>query len=144
MSSNDKQIEEYRVAVEKKRTELGEQPRPSYLTNQLLQLDPNDNKKLNLNLVNNETHCVEVVRQITIQSMAHDKANELLGTSIPFVIGGYTVEQWVGDVKARLELINWKAEKVKLDAMDKKLAALLSDDAKTANAIADIVGELNL
>ena len=144
MSNNDIQINQYREKVEAKRTELGQQPRPMYNTNQLLQLDPTHNVKLNLNLVNNVAHCVEVVRQLMVQSLAHDAANAALQTDVPFAIGGYTVDEWIGDIKARLTLINWKAEKVKLDAMDKKLAALLSEDAKTASAIADIAGELDL
>lgn len=144
MSANDKQIEQYRQTVETKRTELGTEPRPAYATNQLIQLDPFDSKKLNLNLLNSVEKCVETVRLIMLQAQAQDAANQALGTNIQLKIGGYTTDEWIGDIKSRLEVIEWKAEKVKLDAMDKKLSELLSEDAKKAKAIEDIAGELGL
>lgn len=144
MSANDKQIEQYRQAVESKREELGTEPRPAFITNQLLQLDPHDTSKLNLNLLNDEAKCVDAVRLLMLQVQAHDAANEALGTNLKLLIGGYSSDDWIADIKSRLTVIKWKAEKVKLDKMDKKLQALLSEDAKTKNAIADIVNELEL
>ncbi len=144
MSANDKQIEQYRQAVESKREELGTEPRPAFITNQLLQLDPHDTAKLNLNLLNDEAKCVDAVRLLMLQVQAHDAANEALGTNLKLLIGGYSSDDWITDIKSRLTVIKWKAEKVKLDKMDKKLQALLSEDAKTKNAIADIVSELEL
>lgn len=144
MSANDQKIEQYRQAVEAKRSELGERPRPNYVTNQLLKLDPTDSKKLNLNLISTPAHCVEVVRQLMIQSMAHDKANDALGTDIKFEIDGYTIDDWISDIKSRLSVIQWNNKKVNLDAMDRKLAELLSEDAKKAKAIDDFAGELGL
>lgn len=144
MSANDKKIEQYRQTVEAKRADLGERPRPAYATNQLLKLDPNDSKKVNLNLINTPAHCVEVTRQLMVQNMAHDEANAALGTDEPFNIDGYAVTQWIDDIKLRLSVIRWNAEKVKLDAMDKKLAGLLSEDAKKSKAIDDIASELGL
>lgn len=144
MSANDKQIEQYREAVENKREEMGAKPNPSWITNQLLQLDPHDTAKLNLNLLNDEAKCVDAVRLLMLQVQAHDAANEALSTNLKLMIGGYSSEDWITDIKSRLSIIQWNAEKVKLDKMDKKLQALLSEDAKTANAIADIASELDL
>ena len=144
MSTNDKQIKQYRMAVDKKREEMGPEPRPSWITNQLLQLDPHNQSKLNLNLLNDEAKCVDAVRLLMLQVQAHDAANEALGTNLKLVISGYSSDDWIADIKQRLEVIRWKDEKVKLGNMDKKLQALLSEDAKTANAISDIADELGL
>lgn len=139
--SNDKQIEDYRKKVEAKHKELGEKPNPRYITNQLLKLG---DKAQNLNLLRSVKACVEVTRHLQVQVLAQDKANQLLGTDEKLELGGYSADDWVADLRARVDLLQWQEEKTKLDAMDKKLSNLLSEDAKTANAIADIANELGL
>jgi len=139
--SNDNQIKDYRTKVEAKRSALGSKPRVNYVTNMLL---PLNDSKLNLNLMNTEKACIDVAQQLAMMHNAQVQANEWLGTSQSLTVGNFKVEEWVEDIRTRLSIINWDQEKQKLNAMDTKLAGLLSEDAKTANAIADIAGELGL
>lgn len=141
--SNDVKIEQYRKTIEEKRIELGEKPRAHYTTNALLKL-PEAGLTCNLNLLNTIPACVDITQQLLMHTQFRDKANELLGTNVPYVIGNYTVEQWVADIKIRVSIIEWEAGNKKLQAMDKKLADLRSNDAKTADAIGDIAKELDL
>lgn len=143
VSINDKKIKDYRKKVEDKRKELGLQPKPAYITNQLLPLGNSQTRdKINLNLLNSTADCIGIASQLVLQGMANEKANEILGTKEYIVLGGHTIPNWLEDIKSRVNLIKWKEEKIKLDAMDKKLQDLLSADAKTMDAIADIASEL--
>lgn len=141
--SNDKQIEEYRKKVETKHKELGRMPSVSYVTNQILQIRPGTDK-INLAVNNSVSACMDITRRILVELLTHKDANNLLGTSEELKFGEFTAQEWLDDIKARVSVILWKKEKAKLDKMDKKLATLLSEEAQTANAIADIAGELGL
>lgn len=47
------------------------------------------------------------------------------------MISGSSLDDWIADVKANLEVQRYKAEKKKLDMLEKQLTALLSDDKQT-------------
>lgn len=139
--SNDAQIEAYRKKVEEKRNELGEQPKAHYQTNAVLTIQ---GTKHNFNLLRTTAACVDVAAQLAAYSNSYDQANKWLGTDVKLELGGYTLEQWIADLKLRTQILEWNVGKAKLDVMDQQLADLLSDDAKTAKAIANIAGELGL
>ena len=46
-------------------------------------------------------------------------------------ISGSSLDDWIADVKAYLEVKSYKSEKKKLDMLEKQLTALLSDDKQT-------------
>ena len=54
------------------------------------------------------------------------------------VISGFSLTDWITDVKSCLDVMMTKAEKRRLDAMTKQLNALLSDDKQTELKIDDI------
>lgn len=47
------------------------------------------------------------------------------------MISGSSLDDWIADAKANLEVQRYKAEKKKLDMLEKQLTALLSDDKQT-------------
>jgi hypothetical protein len=85
---------------------------------------------------------MEIVRYLLTAQHFTALANEILQTNIKPKFGDFTVEQWIEDIKQRVKLIVWERNKKKLVAMDKQLAALMSDDARTADAIANIGAQL--
>ena len=54
------------------------------------------------------------------------------------IISGFSLTDWITDVKSCLDVMTTKAEKRRLDAMTKQLDALLSDDKQTELKIDDI------
>lgn len=58
-----------------------------------------------------------------------------------FEISGYDLNDWITDVKARLEVIATKIEENNLKAMEAKLDKLLSEDKKTELEL-DSIAEL--
>lgn len=137
--SNDAKIAQYREALESKRSELGEKPKLAYGTNALLELD---GARINLNTLSSEEECVKIASQLLSQDQLAKLANEALGTKVTLKFGDFTVTQWLADLKLRVSLIAWERKKKKLNAMDAQLKSLMSEDAKTADAIADIAKQL--
>ena len=48
-----------------------------------------------------------------------------------FKASGSSLDDWIADVKAYLEIKSYKSEKKKLDMLEKQLTTLLSDDKQT-------------
>ncbi len=137
--SNDAEIKKYRDAVEAKREELGERPKLAYKTNALLVWN---GQKVNLNTLNSVEDCVRIVAQLLSFRESMTTACQFLGTEVKAAVGDYEILTWVEDIRSRVKLLAWEAGKKKLTAMDKQLAGLRSDDAKTSDAIADIAAQL--
>jgi hypothetical protein len=48
-----------------------------------------------------------------------------------FNISGYKPEEWIADLKAKLDILSKKDEERKLKVMEEKLNRMLSDEKKT-------------
>ena len=137
--SNDAKIKEFRDAVDAKREKLGSKPKMAFATNASLELG---GERINLNTLSNTGSCVSVVRSLLIAKKFTAEANKVLGTNEPTKFGDFTVDQWIADIKLRVKLLTWEEEKRSLAAMDKKLAALRSEDLRTSDALSDIADQL--
>jgi hypothetical protein len=139
MSSNDDKIRVLQTTIEKKRKALGDKPKINYVTNGLLNVG---DKRLNLNLINTTGQCVSVVTDLLVIKHHTEEANEILGTTEPAAVGDYSVDQWIGDVKQRADVILWSQEDRKLKQLDEQLDSWLSEEAQAADALADIAALL--
>lgn len=140
-NKNDKVIAQYQAKVEAKRKSLGTQPKVQYVTNALF---PGVQGKINLNTLTDVAQCVDLARFIILSQSAHILACEAMDVEEDLTFGSYTSEEWIQDIRSRKDLLVWNIGKKELTAADKKLADLLSNEAKTANAISDIVGSLDI
>jgi len=137
--SNDAKIKKFRKAVETKREALGSKPKVAYATNASLEIN---GERINLNTLSTKERCVEVARGLLVIKQFTAEANKALGTYVSATIGGFAIDQWIDDVRLRVTLLTWESEKKKLNAMDKQLQELMSEGARTADAIADIAAQL--
>ena len=136
MSTNDKTIEDYRKKIETKRSKLGTKPKLSYESNGVLILN---NKTTNINTLNT-IDCRKILAEILLLKFGEGLVDKELGTEVT----EYLLDNYISDIKQKILVNSWQEEKKKLIAMDRKLAELLSDKAKTENAIKDITKELDL
>ncbi|MGL4453951.1 MAG: hypothetical protein ACRCTZ_22595 [Sarcina sp.] len=54
------------------------------------------------------------------------------------ILSGFKLQEWMEDVEMKLSVIMYREEKSKLDAMEKKLDKLLSEEKKVAMEIDEI------
>lgn len=133
MSKNDDRILELKKQVEDKKKELAsKKTRFVPITNCILEMD---GMTLNLNVLSERALILLWIRLNTYRMSATD-----LGLR-KFEISGYDLEDWITDVKARLEVIATKREENDLKAMETKLDKLLSEDKKTELEL-DSIAEL--
>ena len=133
MNKNDDRILELKKQVEDKKKELtNKKTRFVPVTNCILEMD---GMTLNLNVLSENALILLWIRLNAYRMSAAD-----LGLD-KFEISGYDLEDWITDVKARLEVIATKREENNLKAMETKLDKLLSEDKKTELEL-DSIAEL--
>ena len=133
MNKNDDRILELKKQVEDKKKELtNKKTRFVPVTNCILEMD---GMTLNLNVLSENALILLWIRLNAYRMSAAD-----LGLD-KFEISGYDLNDWITDVKARLEVIATKREENNLKAMETKLDKLLSEDKKTELEL-DSIAEL--
>ncbi len=124
MVSNDKRIIEMREKIRVKKDELESITKVEYKTHLSLNLV---GERYNLNVVS-EDILLGILLNLNMINNAI-KSDELLQTE--YKLEGYSVEDWIHDVKAKYELKKVRAKKSELIALENKLVNMLSEDKKT-------------
>jgi hypothetical protein len=119
---NDERIMQLKKIIEEKRQELASKPtRFNPITNCLLVFD-----KVTYNLHIDSSEMLLIKLNALLIS-----AKDLEINTSTLMISGSSLDDWITDVEANLEVQRYKAEKKKLDMLEKQLTALLSDDKQT-------------
>lgn len=119
---NDERIMQLKQQIEKKRNELAEHNgRFVPITNCLLVLDK---VTYNLHVESSEMLLIKL-------NMIAMSAKDLGIDTSKIIISGYSLNDWIEDVKSNLEVQRYKKEKNDLNALEKKLTSLLSEDKQT-------------
>ncbi len=139
MSKHDDKIKNLLAEINAKRSSLGTKPKGPWKTNGILKVDSG----ININVVSSLEQCVSIAARLISEKISYDRASvflELPEKSISDQMA--LLNDSLDDVKLRSKMIVWEQEKKKLEAMEKKLKDLRSEDAKTEDALADIENSL--
>jgi hypothetical protein len=120
---NDKKIMELKKQIAEKKTKLEGINRFVPITNCSVEID---GQRYNIQVLQKEQLIHLMVRVNLYRMSAKD-----LELTEEFNISGYKPEDWITDLKARLDILSKKDEERKLKAMEEKLDRLLSDEKKT-------------
>ena len=120
---NDDRIMQLKEQIEKKREELAASNTIRFIpiTNCLLVIDKTT---YNLHVDSSE------LLLIKLNSMRLSAKDLGIDTS-KLMISGYSLDNWITDVKNNLSIQNYRTKKKKLDSLEKQLTALLSYDKQT-------------
>lgn len=134
MSKNDDRILELKKQIENKRKTISEKKiRFVPETNCILNMD---GMTINLNVFSDDALVLLLIRLNSYLMSAVD-----LGMP-DFEISGYSVTDWIKDIKSKLEVSSLKKEETDLKKMESKLDKLLSNDKKTEIEIDEIASLL--
>jgi len=137
MSKNDEKIKALLAAVEKQKEAMGKRPKVSFETNGLFKFP--DGNHFNLNTVSDTDQLIKALTILISYEDSRTKAAEILGINgADAVWNGFSVKDWEKDFIQQAKVIAWRKQKTKLDALNKKLGELMSEDARTASELADI------
>ena len=127
---NDAKIIALKEQIAKKKEQLNKAKRFSPITNCSIEIDT---VRSNIQVLSREQLVLLLVKLNAYKSSAEEL--ELLDQCI---ISGYNIEDWIADIKSKLEVVNYKDEELKLRAMESKLDRLLSNEKKTELEINEI------
>lgn len=137
MSKNDDRILVLKKQIEEKKKELGKQPRFSPVTTCMFNYDGN---RVNIHTLTS----VKDINTMLVYFNIYAMSAENLGINCEDVcIDGYSVTDWMEDLNTKKAVVEYNEKKSQLNALEKKLDKLLSDDKKTEleiDAIADLIG----
>lgn len=126
--SNDNRILELKEQIKIKRDKLSKVGRFAPITNCIIDLD---GTKSNIQALKKDQL---ILLACKLQSYKRS-ADEL---SLELNISGFSVNDWLTDIKAKLEILSVKDEEAKLKAMEEKLTTLLSNEKKVELEIDEI------
>lgn len=134
MSKNDDRILELKEKIEKKKLELSDKnTRFVPVTNCIIKLDAETN---NLHACD-----ADKLALLLVKLSLYKKEADNLG--IKLMISGYVIDDWITDIKNKIDVMTTKSEMNNLKAMEAKLDKLLSEDKKTELEIDDIAALLD-
>lgn len=133
-TANDTQIKALLKAIETKKAEMGEKPRPRWETNCVVPV----NGGVNLNTINSVDRCIELVSQLLMQKGFYDDACKFLNVPNSDSTAINLINSYLADIKVRTVIIKWDAENKKLQAMERRLKDLRSEELKTEDELSEL------
>lgn len=126
--SNDNKILELKKQIEEKREKLKSVKRFSPITNCIIELD---GTKHNIQVLKKE-------QLILIACKLQSYKNSSKELDLELNINGFNVDDWLSDIKSRLDILSVKDETSKLSSMEDTLTDLLSNEKKVELEIEEI------
>lgn len=133
MSKNDERVLQLKQVIDTKKSELKNSKKFTPITNCVLDLE---GQKYNLNVIQFDYLQLLLVRLNMYLMSAKD-----LGVSLE--ISGYNIEEWITDIKCKIEVFEYKKKETELKALEAKLDKMLSDEKKTELELNEIAALLN-
>lgn len=127
---NDKKIMELKQQIAEKKVKLEGIGRFAPITNCSLELD---GQRYNLNTLQKE-QLIQLMVKVNLYLMSAKD----LKLYEDYIVSGYKPEEWITDMKVKLDIMSKKDEERKLKVMEEKLDRMLSDEKKTELELNDI------
>lgn len=134
-AKNDERILTLKKQIEEKKTNLGKAPRFSPITTCLLDYN---GSRVNLHTLNSTQ---DIDQMLTYLNMWVISAENIYVDPANIMFSGFSVLDWMEDLRSKREVVIYQEESKKLDALNKQLEKLLSDDKKTELEL-DSIAEL--
>jgi hypothetical protein len=142
MAKNDEMVKQLMAKVAEQKEALGAKPKVSWKTNGVFKYD--DKRYININ-VSNTQDLLEALSYMIGNSSSMLEASKRL--NLPYTapsFGGYSIEEWEADFKLRVEILGWEGGKKILEETERKLASLVSEEARTEMELEKIKKSLGL
>ena len=127
---NDSKIITLKNQISEKRRQIDKIKKFTPITNCSIEVD---GIRSNIQVLAKEQLIALVVKLNSYMSSAKE-----LGLLDEYAISGYKIEDWIADIKSKLDIVSRKDEERKLKDMEEKLDRLLSNEKKTELEINEI------
>jgi hypothetical protein len=128
-TEKDKKVQQLIEIAKKKKEAIAKTEKAKYLTNCNFRTNPDVSQGTNLHTVTSPRKLVDML------SLGYEGKFEWLG---------FTFEEWEADIKTKLDKINLKAEKKKLEELESRLDKLVSKEVREQMELEAIERELGI
>ena len=129
-NTNDEKIMQLKSQIGEKKKNLKTKKRFTPLTNCSIEID---GVRLNLQVLNKENLIHLLVKLNSYLLSAVD-----LGLEDEYNFSGYSIDQWITDIKLKLDILKYEEEDRKLKELERKLENMLSLEKQVELAINEI------
>ena len=146
MAATDKKTLELIAQVKAKKQAIAKAEKPAYKTNcSFSYIEGNRGSATNIHVETDIKKLILMAAFLTERNGSYQNvALKVLGVEKPpeFTWDGYTVDEWVGDIKQRIAKIQISSEKKKLEALEARLNSIVSPELKAQMELEAIEAEL--
>lgn len=140
-TTKDVLIDELIQIAQNKKKEIEKAEKPTWLTNCLFSYD-NSSMKTNIRTVSSIRELVNILAFVINKDISFSTANSFLCTKEVFEYFGFTKEDWINDIKTRIDQINITAKRKELEGIESKLDSMISKERREELELEAIVKQL--
>ena len=131
--------------IKRRRAEIAKADRPQWLTNSAFSfVEGTSSQVINLKVVSNIRDLIMIAAFLRERETHYASAAKELGVESPpvFTWNGFSVSDWVEDLKTRIAKIQIATKQQKLAALESRLEAVISPELRREMELAQIAEEL--
>ena len=140
----DEQVEKLLAIVAKQKAEIARAERPKWETNCSFGTNEDSSSRTNLQTVTDADQLVKLYAFLLREADYYERAAAELGQTGTFKWQGFTLEAWQSDFKTRINKIQIAKMKAKLEASEKALGGLISQEKREEMELERITKELGV
>lgn len=131
--------------VSKRKAEIAKLDRPNYQTNLSFKVHEDSNSCVNLQVLNDVRKLLWTAAFLRSQKQAYDDMVTELGVedAPTFLWQSFTIEEWLHDIKLRIDKVQISSKKQKLELLESRLNAIISPELRAELELEAIAKELN-
>jgi len=129
--------------VAKQKEEISKAERPTWITNCSFSYTERPSDAINIHVESNIRNLVCIAAFLKEKEKSYKEAAEALGVDAPaFTWGHHSVNEWLEDLKLRINKIQISFKKKKLELLESRLNAIISPELKAKMELEAIASEL--
>jgi hypothetical protein len=141
-TEKDKMVQDLIKKVQGKKEEISKAEKPQYETNLSFRYNKDSSASVNIQVTSDVDELVGIAAFLLEREASFEKANELLGTKSKFSWLNFTRDQWIHDLRLRINKIQIAEKKKELADMEKVLDSMISKELRDQMALEEIMKKL--
>ena len=144
MAETDKQTMDLIKKVQQQKAEIEKAERPNWITNCSFSYVEGSAKTVNLHVCRDVREMVCIAAFLKDREKSYDTASKELGVEAPpFQWDGFTVKDWMSDIKTRIDKVQIESKKKKLETLEARLNKIVSPELRAKMELEAIAAELS-
>ena len=129
-TEKDKLVLELFQVAQTKKAEIAKAEKPKWETNCAFRYNKDSSTSTNLQVCSDVEELVHILAFLCDRKNGFDEAQKITGTTLKFKWIGFSFEEWVSDIKTRIDKIQISNKKKDLEVIEARLDKLVSKELR--------------